>query len=60
MNEINQIDSKGRRQGIWLFNFSNKNVELKIYYLNGGIINYFQRFFRNGRFFEDEFLFEIF
>ena len=48
MGDINQIDSLGRRQGLWVWCDANGNVEEKINYLNGLFHGDFVYFYKNG------------
>jgi antitoxin component YwqK of YwqJK toxin-antitoxin module len=49
MENINKIDELGRRQGLWIINWSNDNVYYKTIFLNNEFMGHFQTFYSNGK-----------
>ena len=63
MENKNQVDELGRRQGLWItYHINRDNILWKVYYLNGERINYMQLFdgYRANVFYIDSFINIIF
>ena len=54
MDNINQYDEFGRKQGLWIdYYYQTNNILEKRYYLNDGLINFRQIYdFKNQMYFE--------